>query len=262
MERTPRARRRSGPGSASGAASPPASAESAERPYRPRRPTSDPGRRCPRFVTPRWRPAPTEVDMTAPIAIVPRREVDTVMPGLDLYWIPLGAGTRVVQVSGKTYEALCARLQRRRPCPLYHSALVATTGEGRFTIEMTPIPGPRGPQERGVVAEGAVGLRWAGSSSSCPTCPPRCGAATSCTPAICGTRTRSSPGCSSRPGWTAPPATRPAGGGRRGGTRAWSRRAGAGANPRPRPPWGHHRQPLDGADELGGVPAPHGPAPE
>ena len=100
--------------------------------------------------------------MTAPIAIVPRREVVTVMPGLDLYWIPLGAGTRVVQVSGKTYEALCARLQRRRPCPLYHSALVATTGEGRFTIEMTPIPGPRGPQERGVVAEGAVGLRWAG----------------------------------------------------------------------------------------------------
>ncbi len=83
-------------------------------------------------------------------------------PGLDLYWIPLGAGAHVVRVSGRTYEALAAWVQRRPRCALYHSALVATTAEGRVAIEMTPVPGPAGRQERGVVGEGAVGVRWAG----------------------------------------------------------------------------------------------------
>ena len=87
-------------------------------------------------------------------------------PGLDLYWIPLGAGVgvgaRVVRASGRTYEALAAPVQRRPRCQLYHSALVATTDEGEFAIEMTPVPGPAGREERGVVGEGAVGARWAG----------------------------------------------------------------------------------------------------
>ena len=43
---------------------------------------------------------------------------------VDLYWIPLGAGQHVVRLSGKLFEAIGARLQRRRPCDLYHSALV------------------------------------------------------------------------------------------------------------------------------------------
>ena len=82
-------------------------------------------------------------------------------PGLDLYWIPLGAGRHVVRISGKIYEALSALVHRRRPCPLFHSALVATTHEGRFVIEMTEIRDARG-AERGVVGEGAVGTRWLG----------------------------------------------------------------------------------------------------
>jgi hypothetical protein len=63
---------------------------------------------------------------------------------VDLYWIPLGAGQYVVRLSGKLFEAIGARLQRRRPCDLYHSALVVVVPEGRFTIEQTPVPDDRG----------------------------------------------------------------------------------------------------------------------
>ena len=44
---------------------------------------------------------------------------------------------------------------------LYHSALEISVPAGRFTIEMAPIPDTHG-QSRGVVAEGPVGMRWAG----------------------------------------------------------------------------------------------------
>ena len=80
-------------------------------------------------------------------------------PGIDLYWIPLGAGHHVVRISGWAYEAVVALAQRRRRRPLFHSALVATTPEGRFVIEMAEIRDTRG-QQRGVVAEGAVGTVW------------------------------------------------------------------------------------------------------
>ena len=76
---------------------------------------------------------------------------------LDLYWIPLGAGARVVRMSGRLYEASIARAQHRRPCDLYHSALIASLPEGRYCIEMTPIPRDRTAADRGVVGEGAVG---------------------------------------------------------------------------------------------------------
>lgn len=88
---------------------------------------------------------------------VPTRTSATV----ELLWIPLGAGQHVVRVSGKLFEALSSRVQRRPPCDLYHSALAVTVPEGRFTIEMTPIPDLDGAQ-RGVVAEGSVGTKWAG----------------------------------------------------------------------------------------------------
>jgi len=81
--------------------------------------------------------------------------------GADLYWIPLGAGDDIVRVSGKLYEALKGRLEHRSPMDLYHSALVITHPGGRFIIESAPIPNLRG-SERGVVAEGPVGLRWLG----------------------------------------------------------------------------------------------------
>lgn len=75
---------------------------------------------------------------------------------VELLWIPLGAGQHVVRISGRAFEALTAFVQHRRACDLYHSALVVTIPDGRYVIEMTPIPDQHGDQ-RGVVAEGAVG---------------------------------------------------------------------------------------------------------
>jgi hypothetical protein len=79
---------------------------------------------------------------------------------VDLYWLPLGAGGRSVRLNGRVFEAMVARLERRPTCDLYHSALVVTVPAGAFAIEMTPIPDGDGAL-RGVVAEGAVGSRWA-----------------------------------------------------------------------------------------------------
>ena len=80
---------------------------------------------------------------------------------MDLYWLPLGAGGRSVRLNGRVFEAVAARLGRRPPRDLYHSALVARVPEGRFVIEMAPVPDEHG-AARGVVAEGAVGSRRAG----------------------------------------------------------------------------------------------------
>jgi len=80
---------------------------------------------------------------------------------VDLYWIPLGAGGHVVRWNGKVYEALKAFTEHRPRCALLHSALEVRVPDGRFVIESAPIPDQRGP-ERGVVAEGPVGARWAG----------------------------------------------------------------------------------------------------
>jgi hypothetical protein len=80
---------------------------------------------------------------------------------VDLYWIPLGAGAHVVRLNGKVYEAIKASVEHRPRLALYHSALEVWVPEGRFVIEVTPIPDTDG-RARGVVAEGPVGLRWAG----------------------------------------------------------------------------------------------------
>jgi hypothetical protein len=75
--------------------------------------------------------------------------------GIDLYWLPLGAGGHSVRLNGRVFEALAARLARRDRCDLYHSALQVYRPEGRFVIEQAPAWGESG--ERGVVAQGAVG---------------------------------------------------------------------------------------------------------
>jgi hypothetical protein len=80
---------------------------------------------------------------------------------VDLYWIPLGAGQRVVRLSGRLFEALSARLQRRSSYDLYHSALVIVVPQGRFVIEQAPVTDALG-RRRGVVLEGPVGTRLAG----------------------------------------------------------------------------------------------------
>jgi len=80
---------------------------------------------------------------------------------VDLFWLPLGAGGHSVRLNGRVFEAVAARLAHRTRCDLYHSALEVRVPEGRFVIEMTPIPGGDS-AERGVVAGGAVGSRLAG----------------------------------------------------------------------------------------------------
>ena len=81
--------------------------------------------------------------------------------GIDLYWLPLGAGGHSVRLNGRVFEAVAARLGRREACDLYHSALEVHVPEGRFVIEQAPVGAGDG-SERGVVSEGAVGSRWAG----------------------------------------------------------------------------------------------------
>jgi len=80
---------------------------------------------------------------------------------VDLYWLPLGAGGHSVRLNGRVYEALVARVQQRPACDLYHSALQIQVPEGTYVVEQTPVPDLSGSQ-RGVVAGGAVGSRWAG----------------------------------------------------------------------------------------------------
>jgi hypothetical protein len=84
---------------------------------------------------------------------------------VELYWLPLGAGdaSGCVRWNGRIFEAVAARGQHRRPCDLYHSALMVRVGGARYAIEMAPAWGTREPG-RGVVGEGPVGLPWLGRS--------------------------------------------------------------------------------------------------
>jgi hypothetical protein len=59
------------------------------------------------------------------------------------------------------YEAVRALLERRRRLALYHCALDVRVPEGRFVIELTPVPDGNG-GTRGVAGEGPVGSRWLG----------------------------------------------------------------------------------------------------
>jgi hypothetical protein len=76
--------------------------------------------------------------------------------GVELYWLPLGAGGHSVRLNGRVYERLDAWLERREALALYHAALRVELPEGSFVIEQAPVRDGHG-AERGVVAEGAVG---------------------------------------------------------------------------------------------------------
>jgi len=80
---------------------------------------------------------------------------------VDLYWLPLGAGGHSVRLNGKVYEAIAARVAHRAPCDLYHSALEVRVAHETYVIEQGPVL-PRSAEDRGVVAGGPVGARWAG----------------------------------------------------------------------------------------------------
>lgn len=80
-------------------------------------------------------------------------------PGVDVLWIPLGAGGWFVKFNGLVYEAVRALVERRRPRALYHTALQVRLPEGRFVVENAwPIPDGDG-AARGVVVQGPVGSR-------------------------------------------------------------------------------------------------------
>jgi hypothetical protein len=86
--------------------------------------------------------------------------------GVDLYWLPLGAGGHSVRLNGRVFEAIAARWQRRGPCDLYHSALEIVVPEGRFVVEQAPARSDGA--QRGVVTVGAVATRWAGAAEALP----------------------------------------------------------------------------------------------
>jgi hypothetical protein len=83
--------------------------------------------------------------------------------GIDLYWLPLGAGGHSVRWNGRVFERFAARIGGRDRCDLYHSALQVYLPKARFVIEQAPVW--REEDERGVVAEGAVGARALGCLS-------------------------------------------------------------------------------------------------
>lgn len=85
------------------------------------------------------------------------------LAGVDLYWLPLGAGDRVVRWNGRVYEALVAFRDHRERCDLYHAALQVRLDGDRFVIEMAPV-WDRPEPDRGVVSVGPVGLSWLGRS--------------------------------------------------------------------------------------------------
>jgi len=86
---------------------------------------------------------------------------DAAPDGIDLYWLPLGAGGHSVRWNGKAYEALASWHERRRSQDLYHAALEVRHGGRRYVIEMAPVWNEASPH-RGVVREGPVGARWLG----------------------------------------------------------------------------------------------------
>ncbi len=54
--------------------------------------------------------------------------------GVDLYWLPLGAGGHFVQLNGRVYEACDAAIHRRSRYDLYHSALEARPPRSRAEV--------------------------------------------------------------------------------------------------------------------------------
>ena len=91
----------------------------------------------------------------------PRRDAARV----ELYWLALGPGetSSCARANGRIFEAVVAHRQRRLAARVYDSALMVRLDGACYAIEMAPAWGHR-EQDRGVVAEGPVGLPWLGRS--------------------------------------------------------------------------------------------------
>jgi len=50
--------------------------------------------------------------------------------GIDLYWLPLGAGGHFVRLNGRIYEHIAAWREHRPTYDLYHSALEVRVPNG------------------------------------------------------------------------------------------------------------------------------------
>jgi hypothetical protein len=78
-----------------------------------------------------------------------------------LYCLPCGAGGHSVRLSGKAFEALASRPERRPPCDLDHSALVVRLGDDEVVVEQAPDRGGDGAERRELACH-PVGTRAAG----------------------------------------------------------------------------------------------------
>ena len=83
------------------------------------------------------------------------------MTGIDLYWLPLGAGGSYVRLNGRIFELVEAAINRRGTLDIYHAALELHLPEGEFVIEIAPVPDSDG-VARGVVGSAPVGSTLAG----------------------------------------------------------------------------------------------------
>ena len=64
--------------------------------------------------------------------------------GIDLYWLPLGAGGHSVRFNGQVFEVIAAASQHRRRCELYHAALVVDLVRGRApALDLAPVRADR-----------------------------------------------------------------------------------------------------------------------
>lgn len=78
---------------------------------------------------------------------------------IDLYWMPVGAGTHLQRASLALYEAARAAVARRPRMALVHSALKLGRQGQLFTLELMPLE--RGQPEAPLMT-GPVGARLAG----------------------------------------------------------------------------------------------------
>lgn len=83
--------------------------------------------------------------------------------GVDLFWIPLGAGGHLVRFCGIVFELVGAALAHRPRQALHHAALVVTVDGATYAIELAPAWSAAA-TDRGVVCTGPVGSRLLGVS--------------------------------------------------------------------------------------------------
>ncbi len=91
---------------------------------------------------------------------------------VDLYWLPLGAGGRVVRWCGRLYESWAAWREHRDRAALFHAGLMLRLDDTAFAVEMGPVWNVTEP-DRGVLLEGPS-ARGGSAVSGLPAT--RCGA--------------------------------------------------------------------------------------